>query len=259
MNAKGFTPTTIYVGYDNREDIAYQVCRSSLLSYSTSLRSEDIVPLKHQDLRTRKIFWREWRVDHSGQYWDDVDGRPFSTEFSFTRFLVPELARKQGITEGPVIFVDCDFLFMNDIQQLIRDHFDPSKAVQVVKHNYKPTNTVKMDNKIQVTYSMKLWSSFMIFNMGHPENNKLDLATANTASGSFLHGFGWLSSPDLIGDIPPEWNVIGDKSENVKPSAVHYTEGGPWFRDYENCPFSKEWYQQLNVAFEEDHYKVLEW
>lgn len=238
--------TKIFVGHDNREDVVYRVCHASILRNSPGLSEKDIIPLRHQELRDAKKFWRTWRVDEKGDYWDEIDGRPFSTEFAFTRFLVPELARRNGISEGPVVFLDCDFLFLGDIQEMISDHFDDTKAVSVVKHDYKPKSLVKMDGRIQSAYNMKLWSSLMIFNIGHPENNKLDVVTVNTSMGSHLHQFGWLSSPDLIGDIPVEWNFIGDENEGVTPKAIHYTEGGPWFPQYRTCPFSQAWVNEFD-------------
>jgi hypothetical protein len=57
----------IYIGYDNREDVAYQVCRSSLLSSSGTLLEDDIVPVKHQTLRNEVLFNRAWRIDEKGQ------------------------------------------------------------------------------------------------------------------------------------------------------------------------------------------------
>jgi hypothetical protein len=227
----------IYIGHDNREDIAYEVCRHSLLTSSSLLLEEDIAPVKHQTLRNEGLFNRAWRIDEKGQYWDELDGKPFSTEFSFTRFLVPEMARRDGIKKGPVIFVDCDF--------------DPSKAVQVVKFNFNPTSTIKMDNKIQSSYPMKLWSSLMMFNMGHPDNLKLTPEMVNSATGSFLHGFGWISSPDLIGEIPPQWNYVAGVTQGDEPAAIHYTEGGPWFSEYEECPFANEWYRALITYFDD--------
>ena len=238
--------TKIFIGYDNREDVAYRVCHASILRNSPGLREDDIIPLRHQELRDAKKFWRTWRVDENGDYWDEVDGRPFSTEFSFTRFLVPTIALQNGLSKGPVVFIDCDFLFLADIEDMIKDHFDETKAVSVVKHNYTPKSLTKMDGRIQSVYNMKLWSSLMLFNISHPENKKLDSCTVNTAYGSHLHQFKWLSSPDLIGDIPAEWNFIGGENDvSAPPKAIHYTEGGPWFPEYRNCPFSKEWMNEF--------------
>ena len=141
---------------------------------------------------------------------------------------------------------------------MVTNYFDPSKAVQVVKFNFNPTLTTKMDNKIQSSYPMKLWSSFIMFNMAHPDNLKLTPETVNSATGTFLHGFGWVSSPDLIGEIPPQWNYVAGVTQGVEPAAIHYTEGGPWFLEYKECPFANEWYRALITCFEDDHFTIMD-
>jgi len=60
----------VFVGYDTREDIAYQVCKHSILSKQPAA---DVRPLKQQELRD------------AGWYKRDVD-KLASTEFTFTRF-----------------------------------------------------------------------------------------------------------------------------------------------------------------------------
>ena len=66
----------IYVGYDTREDIAYQVCEYSAIKHS---KDAEVIPLNQTRLRQDKWYWRE--LDKLA-----------STEFTFTRFLVPALA-----------------------------------------------------------------------------------------------------------------------------------------------------------------------
>ena len=34
--------------------------------------------------------------------------------------------------------------------------------------------------------------------------------------------------------------------EDGKPKAIHYTEGGPWFKNYRNCEYGDVWKQYLN-------------
>ena len=46
-----------------------------------------------------------------GQPYDDIDGRPFSTEFSFSRFLVPAL----NMYQGKALYMDCDMYLRADI------------------------------------------------------------------------------------------------------------------------------------------------
>ena len=102
----------IYVGYDSREDIAYEVCRHSIVRRASV--PVEVIPLNHRELRRQGLFWRPWIIRGDGQFMDGVDGLPFSTEFSHTRFLVPDLAKKKGAEWA--LFVDCDFLFLEDIK-----------------------------------------------------------------------------------------------------------------------------------------------
>jgi hypothetical protein len=101
----------IFIGWDSREDIAYQVCKESLARNSSEWL--DIKPIKQQEMRERGLYWREH---------DPLS----STEFSFTRFLVPYLAGY----EGWALFMDCDFLWRGDVAGIM-DYADPSVPVMV--------------------------------------------------------------------------------------------------------------------------------
>ena len=52
--------------------------------------------------------------------------------------------------------------------------------------------------------------------------------------------------PDnLIGKISHEWNwLVGwyKEPQDGRPQALHYTEGGPWFKEYKNCEYATEYY-----------------
>ena len=74
-------PLRIFVGWDSREDIAYQVCKRSL--EQTASIPLQITPIRQADLRARGVYAR-------GP--DPLS----STEFSFTRFLTPYLAGYEG-------------------------------------------------------------------------------------------------------------------------------------------------------------------
>ncbi len=69
------------IGWDSREDIAYQVARQSLLRHATI--PVEVVPIKVQDL-----------VDH-GLYSREIDPLA-ATEFTYSRFLTPHLAGFDG-------------------------------------------------------------------------------------------------------------------------------------------------------------------
>nr|GLL21176.1 protein CDI-like [Ipomoea trifida] len=223
-------PFKIFIGYDPREDIAYEVCRHSLLK-RCSIPIE-IHPIKQSELRQRGVYWRE-------------RGKLESTEFSFTRFLTPYLADY----EGWAMFVDCDFLYLGDIKEL-RDLADDKYAVMCVQHDYTPKETTKMDGAVQTVYPRKNWSSMVMYNCGHPKNRVLTPEVVSSESGAFLHRFMWLEDGE-IGDVPFVWNFLVGHNQVVEgnpatlPKAIHYTLGGPWFEAWKECEFGDVWLEEL--------------
>ena len=164
-----------------------------------------------------------------------------STEFSYTRFLVPYL---MGY-EGHAIFMDCDMLFRGDIHDLMLCAEDDTKAVHVVKHFYIPKNDIKFKGNRQLKYDKKNWSSLMIYNCGHYDCMTLTPTYVNKASGMELHQFKWCDACN-IGDLHLTWNwLVGEYPHNPYAKNVHFTIGGPWFEQYENCDYSFEWVQAL--------------
>ncbi len=224
-------PLLVFIGFDPREEIAFDVCRHSLLRRSSV--PLHVRALRQDGLRVAGLYRRACFV-RDGQQVDAIDGRPFSTEFSFTRFLVPALCRY----EGWALFVDCDFLFLADVAELCR-HMDESKAVMVCRQRHDPAEGVKMDGQAQSRYRRKNWSSFMLLNCGHPAVKRLTVAAVNEQPGSWLHGFEWLED-GRIGDLPHAWNWIAGTTRG-SPKAIHYTSGGPWFTDHASVAFAREW------------------
>ena len=213
----------IYVGWDSREDIAYQVCEHSIRR-RTNQNSVNVSPLKQSELREQKLYWRE-------------QDKLSSTEFTITRFLVPHLNKFTGWAA----FCDCDMVWRSDPSELF-SQVDDSKAVMVVKHDYTPQEGTKMDGQLQMPYPRKNWSSMILWNCEHPKNKALDLETVNTASPSFLHRFEWLDDED-IGTLDHSWNwLVGwyDVERDGDPKIIHYTEGGPWFEETRNCEFQTD-------------------
>ncbi|MHB1205284.1 MAG: hypothetical protein ACYCZX_06935 [Rhodospirillaceae bacterium] len=213
----------IFIGYDPREAVAFNV-----LAHSINVRASEpvtIAPLMLSQLK--KVLWRE---RHPLQ----------STDFSFSRFLVPLLSGYEGWS----MFCDSDMLMLDDIAKLwtLRDD---RYAVQVVKHDHKPADTVKFLEQPQRPYEKKNWSSVILFN-----NAKCTALTAdyvNTASGLELHQFKWLGDDSSIGEIPHRWNHLVDydpalPSEQV--SLLHFTEGGPYFEAYKTCGYAGLWFAE---------------
>ena len=214
----------IYIGYDTREDIAYQVSKYSALKESKNIK---VSPLKLESLKEQGLYWRD----------EDKLG---STEFTFSRFLVPELNEFRGWA----LFCDCDIIFLEDINNLF-DLRDDKYAIMCVHHDYTPKEGTKMDGKQQTLYPRKNWSSLVLWNCGHPSNRKVtkDLINHPDTTGKYLHRFSWLND-DEIGIIPHEWNwLVGWYKEpsDGTPKAIHYTEGGPWFESYRNCEYHQLW------------------
>lgn len=235
-----------YIGFDSREKIAYDVCKHSI-EYNTH-KHPKIIPLIHGELRKQGFFKRPWLTEaKTGNRIDMIDGRPFSTEFSHTRFLVPALMKYKGWA----LFCDSDMIFRDDIKDLFA-LCDDRYAVMCVKHNYKPTNSTKMDGQVQTQYYRKNWSSFFLINCGHPLNKQITPDVVNTQDGSWLHQFAWL--PDLyIGALPDKYNWIEGSSRGMEsPSVVHYTNGGPWFNGYKDVLYADEWWKYYE-RFVESH------
>lgn len=216
----------IFIGYDPAETIAYHVLSHSILRQASGPISITPVNKSNLPMLTRP----------------KQDG---STEFSFSRFLVPYLSDFTGWS----IFMDSDMLVMCDIYELVQ-HMDHSKAVCVVKHDYKTKHATKFLNNKNEDYPCKNWSSLMLFN-----NKKCDGLTpyiVNEESGKHLHRFEWCGL-DKVGEVPKEFNhLVGEYKENKKAKIAHYTLGAPCFEEYAECEFSKEWFQEKEKMLHAD-------
>lgn len=220
----------VFVGFDSRETIAFHVLAHSI--HRRASETVELAPLMLSQLEG--VFQRE---SHPLQ----------STDFSFSRFLVPHLCGY----EGWAIFCDCDMLMLDDIAKLWAKR-DDQFAVQVVKHNHRPKEQRKFLDQPQSKYEKKNWSSMMLFN--NARCTALTVDYVNTASGLELHQFNWLEDDSLIGDLPHRWNYLVDYYATVPENDVsflHFTEGGPYFDDYKECSYADLWFAErdsLNYA-----------
>lgn len=213
----------IFIGYDPREAAAYNVFAHSILVRAS--RPVTVAPLMLSQLG--ELMWRE---RHPLQ----------STDFSFSRFLVPYLAGY----EGWALFFDCDMLMLDDVARLY-DLRDDRYAVQVVKHHHVPQETVKFLGAPQTKYEKKNWSSVMMFNCARC--TALTPEYVNTASGTDLHQFKWLGDDGLIGEIPHRWNHLVDydpPAPVAEVSNLHYTIGGPYFEEFRGCGYADLWFAE---------------
>jgi hypothetical protein len=202
----------VFIGWDSRE----AEC-AGVLAYS--LREHASVPLDIHYLKLSELDF------HRPQ--DTLQ----STEFTYSRFLVPHLCGY----EGKAVFMDCDMLCLGDIKEL--DDLDMSPyALRVVKHDYRPTATTKMDGRAQTVYPRKNWSSLMLMNCARLQLWTKEVVESET--GAFLHRFQGIDD-DLIGDIPDTWNTLDWMDERTK--LIHYTSGGPWFEECKDHPFAEAW------------------
>lgn len=206
-----------FIGFDKDESVSAYVLAHSI--HSRSSIPVSITFLNRDNLRG--LFKRKRSETES-------------TDFSISRFLVPYLCNY----EGWAVFTDCDMILKDDPAKLWAWR-DDRYSVQVVKHNYKPKEEFKFLGRQQIQYQRKNWSSVMLFN--NSKCRRLTLEYVNHASGLDLHQFDWLDTPEQIGDLPSQWNHLVGYDYNQEPSLIHYTTGGPYFKEYKDCEFSDEW------------------
>ena len=217
----------VFIGYDNREKIAYHVLSQSIIENSSI--PVTITPIKLENLK--KFYKRK-------------KGLKDSTEFSISRFLTPYLSNYEGYS----LFLDCDFIVKGDIAKLLRIIAkDKQKVLWCIKHNHNPIETRKFLGEKQLKYNRKNWSSFVIYN-----NKKCKVLTPKfiaKANGLYLHQFQW-TKDNLIGSLPSAWNIlVGYQKITKRFNALHYTNGGPYFDKFRNCEGSKYWYKYKNLIF----------
>jgi len=217
----------IFIGYDYRERAATNVLIDSL--YQNSSVPLAVTPLITENLINKKIFWRKRDPKQS-------------TDFSFTRFLVPYLMNY----EGWAIFLDCDMLCKTDINELWEQR-NENFSILCRKHKHIPNEKKKFQGEIQSQYPKKNWSSLML--MDCSKCTKLTLDYVNSASGLDLHRFHWLKDDSEIGSISHGWNHLVDVNEydfnnENSPNLLHWTLGGPWFKDQRTMggTLAAEWF-----------------
>ncbi|MFM8469739.1 MAG: glycosyltransferase [Limisphaerales bacterium] len=212
----------VFVGYDSRVPVLHHITTNSLMRHATAPVAVTPIVLDH----LKGVFTRERNPLQS-------------TEFSFSRFLVPYLCDFQGWA----LFVDNDVLFRDDIAKLwtLRDE---RYAVQCVKHVYEVKEETKFLGEKQTKYEKKNWSSVLLFNCARCRVLTPDYV--NTATGLQLHQFKWVASEDEIGELPKEWNyLVGVYPKSPAASLVHFTDGGPYYDAYRTVDYADEWLDEL--------------
>jgi lipopolysaccharide biosynthesis glycosyltransferase len=211
----------LFVGYDEREALAYHVFCQSVLERAS-------VPVAFHPVALHLL--KGYEETHG-------DG---SNQFIYTRFLVPALMDFGGWA----LFADGDMVCTRDIAELwaLRDS---RYAVQVVQHaDYKTAHPMKYVGTaletVNASYARKNWSSVILWNCSHPSNRVLTPSYVQKGTGDKLHRFSWLKDEE-IGALPAEWNVlIGEQQGN--PAIAHYTLGVPEFAHYRDCDHADLWH-----------------
>jgi len=214
----------LYVGYDEREAIAYHVfCHSVIKNTSISVK---ITPLVLSQLK-------EFNETHQDR----------SNDFVYSRFLTPYLNEFNGWA----IFADGDMICQADLKELI-GMADPNKALMVVKHDYQTKASIKYLGNINENYPRKNWSSVILWNCSHPKHKILTPEFVSNQTGKFLHRFSWLDDND-IGELPVEWNWLACEYEkNADAKLIHYTLGTPCFKDFRDTDMAEIWYDYYESA-----------
>jgi len=219
----------IYVGFDQKEAIAYHAFCQSLIEKSS-------IPIQITPLALNNLnLYSERHNDRSN-------------DFVYSRFLTPFL----NDYDGWALFVDGDMICQSDIRELFELR-DDSKALMVVKHDYKTKQEKKYLGNINENYPRKNWSSVILWNCNHPKHKVLSPDFVKNQTGKYLHRFSWLDDEE-IGELPIEWNWLAiEYDENPNAKIVHYTLGTPCFNDYRDSSMSNLWhsiYKKLNEGME---------
>jgi hypothetical protein len=212
-------PLRVFIGYDEREPIALEVCAFSINRRASAPVS--IIPLNVNHLK--------------GIYTRGANG---TTAFSLTRFLVPYLSGYEGVS----LFLDCDMLVQTDIYDVL-DNCPPGNAVYVCQHDYIPKDVPKATG-VQQAYPRKNWSSFMVF------RNALCLTLSpdyvNTASPADLHRLVW--ADERIGALPLDWNwLVSEYPEKANARNLHFTLGTPCFPAYRESDHADLWFAEYEA------------
>ena len=217
----------VFIGFDEGEKVSYHIL-------SESIRRQSSVPVSITPLCLSNIpeFKRELQPNQS-------------TEFAFSRFLVPYLSDYKGWS----LFLDSDMMFRDDIKNLW-DMIDKDKSIMCCKHDYVPKQNVKFRGAKNEPFPKKNWSSFMLMN-----NERCKMLTkefVETATGLELHQFKW-THEENIGELPLEWNwLVSEYDYNKNAKNVHLTLGGPYFKDYAKSDYADEWFRLYNETIEID-------
>ncbi len=131
MNA--FNDMRVFIGFDSREGVAVNVLTDSIQANASR-------PVQIAQVRLSQLKGVYHRPKNPLQ----------STEFSYSRFLVPWLCN----FEGWALFIDADMVCLGDLAE-IWDLRDNQYAIQVVKHQHHCETGLKFQGEPQTPYERK--------------------------------------------------------------------------------------------------------
>lgn len=216
-------PARVFVGYDADEALAFSV-------FAHSLHRRSSLPASVQPLILRQLASVFPRARDPLQ----------STEFAFTRFLVPWLCGFQGWA----LFCDGDMIVLGDVAELWAARDDRYAVMVVQRPDYDAGAPSKFLARVQTSYPRKNWSSVMLFNCARCTVLTPDYVAR--APGLALHQLEWAG--EAVGSLPRDWNhLVGVDAPNPAAKLVHYTLGMPFFSGYRECEFAPEWRRERDA------------
>ena len=203
----------IFIGFDSRE----AEC-SDILAYS--LRAHSSIPLDIRYLDLRQLDF------------DRPQDPLQSTEFTYTRFLVPHLCDY----EGKAIFMDCDMLCLGDIAEL--DELDMTELRAPRGPARLPADGDDQDGRqgadglpaqeLVEPDADELRQARAVDQGGRRDPDAAPICTASRTSPT-----------SRSASCPKTWNTLDWMDEHTK--LIHYTSGGPWFEECRDHPYGAVW------------------
>ena len=232
---------TIFIGYDDRDSVRYEVLKHSLLHNVDD--DVQILPLKHEDLRKAGVFTFEFNFNKQGRLYSDRDVTPRTISkneqyymYTRTRFYLPAYCLKKGI-KGQVLYLDPNFLCLpdTDIRHLFSWAERNNDSISVCK------SIEKLDKR----------SGLVLYNMDNPVMLKLNLHQNKTSLAS-LAKFSWMEPEfryrdPLLGDIPEPWFIPTKEYDEAKIQRLLWFPKNPlsWKGGINNKLWLDEYYSYL--------------
>lgn len=191
----------VFIGYDSRQPVAYQVAVHSVQKRATIPVAVTRLVLATLPMKRRGL-----------------------TEFTYSRFLVPYLCGFEGFS----IFMDADVLVLGNVKELLK------LAIEETRRNQHSISVSVVPHGGERSFER---ASMMVFynpacRMLTPEwidneaNNPFKLETWAKGIGSLPKEWN---------------HLVGYDAPNPKAKLVHYTMGVPVWPETKSCEFSKEW------------------